>query len=659
MSMATVLQIPILPRASRRLLQMKLTRNWKISHHSKTLVGQFRSSPLSLHFCRSRKKKVLHIGIVARCSAEEGSEKEHSQMLAVDSDGNSSRSVESVRLRGIEKKSPLGRLMGNLQLFGVLVALGMVFCVRMVSATVEVKKKEFPLCTRPVSSSAVMAKDRLDEKGRELAAVDTTEAEEAGYHRKMENSAFLGSEVDGEDGKTLRNWIQRDGTVVSGFALAAEIDRSDEEAGREYEEWKDTPYAITVPLRLVGLRGSVPPVWLKDFTSSQGKRVKLVAEFQGSLQTIFTELSTALTKQQLTPKSALAADLVTIGDSWLGKAVSGGLINPIENVEKYEWFQRLGKKWQVFLRRNQSGDIDADGKVYAVPYRWGSVVIAYNKKKFKQNGIPAIEDWEDLWRPALAGRISMISSPRDVIGAVLKSLGASYNVRDFETDVQGGRQIVREKFYKLQQQVRLFDSVQYLKTLGAGEVWVAVGWSGDVIPFAKRTSNISVVTPRSGTSLWADLWAIPATPPSSSKVGGRIRGPSPLVSQWLDFCLQSARANSFTGDVIVGASPLALAEMSAVENSTVGSASSAESLDTEASGLEDENSEEEKPEFVPKELPISSHDVLGKNEFLEPLCTAAVEDFKWLLSTSSELPRTNPLAKGFQNISSSGKAAPS
>jgi hypothetical protein len=30
-----------------------------------------------------------------------------------------------------------------------------------------------------------------------------------------------------------------------------------------YEEWKSQPYALTLPLRIVGLRGSVPPIWLK------------------------------------------------------------------------------------------------------------------------------------------------------------------------------------------------------------------------------------------------------------------------------------------------------------------------------------------------------------------------------------------------------------
>lgn len=48
--------------------------------------------------------------------------------------------------------------------------------------------------------------------------------------------------------------------------------------------------------------------------------------------------------------------------------------------------------------------------------------------------------------------------------------------------------------------------------MGAGDVWVAVGWSSDIIPYSKRASNISVFAPESGTSLWADLWVRPAIP---------------------------------------------------------------------------------------------------------------------------------------------------
>lgn len=43
-------------------------------------------------------------------------------------------------------------------------------------------------------------------------------------------------------------------------------DTEDEDLKKSFEEWKSKPYALTVPLRIVGLRGSVPPAWLKVYS---------------------------------------------------------------------------------------------------------------------------------------------------------------------------------------------------------------------------------------------------------------------------------------------------------------------------------------------------------------------------------------------------------
>lgn len=46
----------------------------------------------------------------------------------------------------------------------------------------------------------------------------------------------------------------------------------------------------------------------------------------------------------------------------------------------------------------------------------------------------------------------------------------------------------------------------YLKAFEVGDVCVAVGWSSDIVPAAKRMSDIAVIVPKSGASLWADVW---------------------------------------------------------------------------------------------------------------------------------------------------------
>ncbi|KAG0571130.1 hypothetical protein KC19_6G213100 [Ceratodon purpureus] len=481
-----------------------------------------------------------------------------------------------------------------------------------------------------------------------------------------ESDGEVGSDDEGMDYPTIGDLEDLDelGELASG-AAAAELlsgsgeiesaeaegerglggDTEDEDLKKAFEEWKSKPYALTVPLRIVGLRGSVPPAWLKEFLMSQGKNAKVSAEFKSNLSDILTDLAYSMEHNQITPKSTMAADLVTVGDSWLSTAVQGGLIEPIRNAEQFDWFKRLHPRWQSYLKRDTEGILDPNGLVWGVPYRWGSLVFAYRKDKLEKNGIAPIKDWKDLFQPKLAGRVAMVESPREVVGSVLKSLGASYNSTDFDAEVPGGRDAVKERFAALQKQVRLFDDNDYLKAMGAGDVWVVVGWSSDVIPYSKRASNIGVYAPESGTSLWADLWAIPAATAfdKTENIGGRVRGPSPLVFQWLDFCLQPARASTFVNDVFVGASPLAWTEKTGAEtseNSIPGTVSTTPEKKSKPVVNMDTN--------IVHGMPPD--DVVAKSEFLEPLTEKGLTDYQWLLSEAVEVegwPSTfNEFVKG-------------
>uniref|UniRef100_A0A7N1A0H5 Uncharacterized protein n=1 Tax=Kalanchoe fedtschenkoi TaxID=63787 RepID=A0A7N1A0H5_KALFE len=393
---------------------------------------------------------------------------------------------------------------------------------------------------------------------------------------------------------------------------AVDSSQEDKELNAEFERWKSKTFALLVPLRIVALQGSVPPSWLKEFIQSQGKRLRLRSEFRGSLESIFNELSKSLTSRKVDPKSALAADAVSMGDSWLTLAIRNSIIDPMD--EDQDWYKDLNEKWKIFLRRNNEGAIDSEGKIWAAPYRWGSMVIAYKKTKFQKHKLKPIEDWEDLWQPGLRGRISMVGCPREVVGAVLKYMGTSYNTDSIELQVSGGRNAVLENLNLLRKQVRLFDSANYLKAfgVGVGDVWVAVGWSSDILPAAKRMSNIVVIVPKSGASLWADLWTIPAASKlQTDRIGGRVRGPSPLTNQWIEFCLQPARASPFKNEVVPGASP------SALDCSTP-------NFPPELKGS---------PKLETNLIAgIPPPDILSKCEFLEPLSDTALSDHQWLIS---------------------------
>lgn len=73
----------------------------------------------------------------------------------------------------------------------------------------------------------------------------------------------------------------------------------------------------------------------------------MILEYRGSLDSIFSELCLASEKGRVQPKSAMASDIVSIGDSWLSYAVRKGLIEPIKDAEEHDWFRNLSEKWKV------------------------------------------------------------------------------------------------------------------------------------------------------------------------------------------------------------------------------------------------------------------------------------------------------------------------
>ena len=312
-------------------------------------------------------------------------------------------------------------------------------------------------------------------------------------------------------------------------------------------------------LQIRALQGSIPPQMLNEFRK-QAASVKLEYGADRQLEELFTLLqtwkrsqssnnsnqSTGFTLPSWVPflgQSATAnpVDLVTLGDHWLSGAIAQGLLAPLDAATVQGGSALLkNPQWQALVTRNAEGKPDAKGKVWAVPYRVGTTVIAYRQDIFKQQGLQPPTDWADLWRPELKGRISLLDQPREVIGLTLKKLGKSYNTADLATVPT-----LEAELRSLNQQAKLYSSTHYLQPLLLEDTWVAVGWSEDVLQSGQRSPNVVAVVPSSGTSLWADLWVRPAANPAVSTA----------VATWLTFCLQPAIAQQISL-LTWGASPL-------------------------------------------------------------------------------------------------------
>ncbi|MDJ0677201.1 MAG: extracellular solute-binding protein, partial [Calothrix sp. MO_167.B42] len=250
-----------------------------------------------------------------------------------------------------------------------------------------------------------------------------------------------------------------------------------------------------VNLKVILLKNSIPGRLVRRFGQSikQNTQVKFAPVDQ--LQTVFKQLRTwkqpkkaAENKQWNIPlpfgqsQTETVADLVTMGNYWLDVAIKEQLIQPleIEKLEKLANWSSLPPQWQKLVRRNQAGELDTQGKIWAAPYRWGSTMIVYRRDKLKELGWQP-QDWQDLWRDDLRDRISILEQPREVVGLVLKKLGKSYNTENLDSVPE-----LETELRSLHKQVKFYSSDQYLEPLMIGDTWLAVGWSSDILPALVR-----------------------------------------------------------------------------------------------------------------------------------------------------------------------------
>ena len=139
---------------------------------------------------------------------------------------------------------------------------------------------------------------------------------------------------------------------------------------------------------------------------------------------------------------------------------------------------------------------------YHVPYLWGTTGIVVNRARVKETG----RGWELLWSPGLKGKIAMLNSPEEVVGAALKSLG--YSMNSVET-----AQLERAREHLLKQKPLLagyLGSTEIRDRLVSGKLWAAQIYSGDALAAIDKNPDLVYFIPTQGAARWVDNLVIPA-----------------------------------------------------------------------------------------------------------------------------------------------------
>jgi putrescine transport system substrate-binding protein len=161
------------------------------------------------------------------------------------------------------------------------------------------------------------------------------------------------------------------------------------------------------------------------------------------------------------------------------------------------------------------------GNTYGVPYLWSVTGIGYNRALLDRALGPAAprDSLALVFDPAYAEKlarcgIALLDTPEEVFPAALAYLGLDPKSRDSGDLERAAAVIERVRPY-----VRKFHSSQYINDLAAGDVCVALGYSGDVIQARNRAREaesgveIAFRVPRQGAQMSIDMLAIPKDAP--------------------------------------------------------------------------------------------------------------------------------------------------
>ena len=181
-------------------------------------------------------------------------------------------------------------------------------------------------------------------------------------------------------------------------------------------------------------------------------------------------------------------------------------------------FSRLIGIERLFTRF-QNPEYDP-GNRHSLPVSWGTTGLLYNTRKLKE----APEDWNYLWenQQKLSKRMTLLNDIREVMGAVLKMLGYSYNSTDSQQ-----LQEAYDKLMALKPSVASFTSDAWRPQILSGDLLLAMCYSADANEVMEENEDLQYVVPKSGSSLWMDTLAIPKSAPNSEG-----------AYAWMNFMLQ-------------------------------------------------------------------------------------------------------------------------
>jgi spermidine/putrescine transport system substrate-binding protein len=291
-------------------------------------------------------------------------------------------------------------------------------------------------------------------------------------------------------GTTRGNYTRRDflkGMGVGALSLAASPLLA--ACAQAAEELATTPeeMALTGPLNFSNWPFYIDEQTNSDFESEFGVSVNYIEDINDN------EEFFAVMQPLLSAGEDPGRDIIVLTDWMVSRFINLG------------WLEELDKSKipnAELLRdglRNVAFDPNRD---YSLPWQSGFTAIGYNPTLTGRK----LTSLTEIFDPAFAGRVTMLSEMRDTLGLTMLGLGldpATATVEDAEAAVAKIKENIDNGH------IRRFTGNDYGTELTTGDAWVSYAWSGDVIQLQLDNPDLEWLFPEEGFMLWSDNMLIP------------------------------------------------------------------------------------------------------------------------------------------------------
>ena len=226
-----------------------------------------------------------------------------------------------------------------------------------------------------------------------------------------------------------------------------------------------------------------------DFEKATGIKTEYTEDINDNAE-FFAKIDEPLKRNQ-----SIDREIIVLTDWMAGRLIKLGYVAPLDDA-------KFPNKANLV---DNVKDVSFDpGRKFSVPWLSGMTGIGYNPKKTGRE----LTSINDIFDPKFKGQVTMLTEMRDTIGLVMLGQG-----KDPTQATVADAKAAAAKIKKAREsgQIRKFTGNDYAEDLAAGNIAVAIAWSGDIQGLAADNPNLRWIAPKEGAMLYSDNMMIPKT----------------------------------------------------------------------------------------------------------------------------------------------------